>query len=411
MKLLLTLVLSALFVIPNNTQLQDDFEKLNLSSENYLLYSINADEILIEKNANKEVKIASMQKLLTTITAIELLEDTDLNTYITAEPIVFQGISNASLADLRVHEQYRIIDVLYGILLPSGADATRLISLYLTGTPEGLVDAMNQKAQEIGMLDTHIVNTSGLDAQGQHATLHDLLRLVQYVQNNELFMEIFSTQSYTFVENGIRYEYENAILTEASDKNFNYIHSAKSGYTTLAGFNLISIAGKDDLEYIFISSKAEVNYIEHTSLTDAIKVYDYLFNTYSLTTYPSEIFDVSVNIKNRFADYTLTFDESMEAIIHEEFDLNKLTVDYVFDESALVAPIDKDTKIGVRNIYYNEILLETTDVYTQEDIPKDLLFKTLDVLRWVFLVFVGMVGVLVIYRKSQTRKHRKHYRY
>ena len=244
MKILLSFLLTVMFISPS-TKLNNKIENLNLSSENYILYSINAEQVIASKNEDLRIEAASLNKVLTLITAIDLLGDENLYKTLVIEPEVFEDISpEASLAGLQIGESYKLIDILYGISLPSGADATRAISYYLTGSVEGLANEMNKKAKEIGMTNTKIINTSGLDAEGQYTTLTDLLTLINYARKNDLFMNIFQSIYYEFQsKDGVNMEFNNFILEESLEE-FSLHGWRKSGYTDNAKFSLMSIAKK-----------------------------------------------------------------------------------------------------------------------------------------------------------------------
>src|SRR5690554_52878 len=412
MKFLFSLLLTTLFIFPNNPDLNQEIKNLNLSSENYILYSIDSDQVVASKNEDKRIEAASIQKVLTTITAIELLEGQDLNSEIVAEPVIFDGISSqASVAELKPNQTYRIIDILHATLLPSGADATRLISYHLTQDPEGLVRYMNQKAQEIGMEDTQIRNTTGLDMDGQYTTLNDLLKLIQYAIKNPTFNQLYSTMDYKFTNGYETYEFENQILKEAIDHNVSYIKGAKSGYTTRAGFALSSIAEKDGVSFIFISTKAQVNFVQHTALLDAIKVYDYLFNTYKKETLPHSMLNHEIKIKNRINPYTLESRDEISLMVPSNYDSDQLEITYKLNEGILKAPLLKDTLLGSREIRYNDQLLLTTEVITYEDIPKDFFFTFLSILFWIGIVFIGLISTLFTVGKVRTHRYRKRMKY
>lgn len=412
MKLLLSLLLTSLFIFPNNLDLNQEIEALNLSSDNYILYSMDSDQVVASKNEDKKIEAASIQKVLTTITAIDLLEGQDLNSEIVADPVVFNGIySQASVAELKPNQTYRIIDILHAILLPSGADATRLISYHLTQDPEGLVKYMNQKAQEIGMDDTQIRNTTGLDMDGQYTTLNDLLKLVQYAIKNPTFAQIYATMDYTFTNGQETYEFENLILKEAVDNDFNYLKGAKSGYTTRAGFALSSIAEKDGIGFIFISTRAQVNFVQHTALMDAIKVYNYLFNTYKKETLPTSLLNHEIKVKNRLSPYTLESSDEISLMVPSNYDSDQLKITYQLSEDILKAPLSKDTLLGSREIYYGDRLLLSTQVNTYEDIPRDLFFTILNILLWIIIILAGLISTLFTVGKVRTHRHRKRMKY
>lgn len=412
MKLFLSLLLTSLFIFPNNLDLNQEIENLNLSSYNYILYSVDADQVVASKNEDKRIEAASIQKVLTTITAIELLEGQDLNSEIVADPVIFNGISSqASVAELKPNQTYRIIDVLHAILLPSGADATRLISYHLTQDPEGLVRYMNQKAQEIKMENTQIRNTTGLDIDGQYTTLNDLLKLIQYAIKNPTFNQLYSTMDYKFTNGYETYEFENQILNEAIDNDFSYLKGAKSGYTTRAGFALSSSAEKDGISFIFISTRAQVNFVQHTALQDAIKVYDYLFDTYKKETLPTAMLNHEIKVKNRLNPYTLESSDEISLMVPSNYDSNQLEITYKLNDGILKAPLLKDTLLGNREIRYNDQLLLTTDVNTYEDIPKDLFFTLLSILFWVGIGLIGLISTLFTIGRVRTHRYRKRMKY
>ena len=92
MKILLSFLLTVMFISPS-TKLNNKIENLNLSSENYILYSINAEQVIASKNEDLRIEAASLNKVLTLITAIDLLGDENLYKTLVIEPEVFEDIS------------------------------------------------------------------------------------------------------------------------------------------------------------------------------------------------------------------------------------------------------------------------------------------------------------------------------
>lgn len=409
MKLLLTFILSTLFVFPSSNNLNTELETLNLQSENYILYSVDTDKVLASKNEDKPLTIASIQKVLTAITALEMLEGQDLTQTIVADAESINGTSwQASIADLKANESYRIIDILYGILLPSGADATRVISTYLTQTPNGIVSNMNALANEIGMQDSHFVNASGLDADGQYTTLNDTLKLLKYALENEKFLELYSTVSYDFTVSDVRYEYENQILQGAIDRKFNYFVGAKSGYTTKTGHALSSIAKNEDAAYIFISTGAPVDFENHTGLTDAMKVYNYLFETYHNVTIDQALFSQEIDIQKRYKNYDYQLEETIHTLIPKSYNQENITVKNKLENSTvLTAGILKGDVLGQSEVYYEDQLIGVIPIVAQTDIDTDIEYIVLTALKWIGIITAILVILVVIIRTYNKRRYRK----
>lgn len=409
MKILLSFLLTVMFISPS-TNLNNEIENLNLSSENYILYSINAEQVIASKNEDLRIEAASLNKVLTLITAIDLLGDENLYKTLVIEPEIFEDISPmASLAGLQIGESYKLIDILYGISLPSGADATRAISYYLTGSVEGLANEMNKKAKEIGMTNTKIINTSGLDAEGQYTTLTDLLTLINYARKNDLFMNIFQSIYYEFQsKDGVNMEFNNFILKESLERDFPYMVGAKSGYTDNAKFSLMSIAKKDNIEYIFISHRAEIDFDSIPSLEDAIKVYEYLFENYKSTKLNRDDLILDTKIRRRIKNYQFDYNQT-EAIVPIDFDESFLEVRYNLKQEP-IAPVKKGTVIGTQLVYYDGELIKTNDIKFEENVEQSFIFIIFSLFKWIGIIILVLAFLVLAIRTYNIQRHKSKYR-
>mgnify|MGYP001264838739 FL=1 len=409
MKILLSFLLTVMFISPS-TNLNNEIENLNLSSENYILYSVNAEQVIASKNEDLLIEAASLNKVLTLITAIDLLGDENLYKTLVIEPEIFEDISPlASLAGLQIDESYKLIDILYGISLPSGADATRAISHYLTGNVEGLANEMNKKAKEIGMTNTKIINTSGLDAEGQYTTLTDLLTLINYARKNDLFMNIFQSIYYEFQsKDGVNMEFNNFILKESLERDFPYMVGAKSGYTDNAKFSLMSIAKKDNIEYIFISHRAEIDFDSIPSLEDAIKVYEYLFENYKSTKLNRDDLILDTKIRRRIKNYQFDYNQT-EAIVPIDFDESFLEVRYNLKQEP-IAPVKKGTVIGTQFVYYDGELIKTNDIKFEENVEQSFIFIIFSLFKWIGIIILVLAFLVLAIRTYNIQRHKSKYR-
>ena len=253
---------------------------LEINSSHAILYNMNENTVLFEKEADTRTYIASLTKIMTTIVAIENIDD--INEYVTIPYEALEGLieANASVAGFKLGQIVTYKDLLYGILLPSGADAAKTVAYYIAGSEEKFVDLMNEKAENLGLTNTHFANTSGLDTDNHYSTVREMSIILKYALQNETFKEIYTTNTYTTSDNSLTFKsvYSN-YLNRYNIEN-KYIYGSKTGYTTLAGYCLSTIANYDGVEYLLITTNADgtSNYPLH--VMDANMIYDYYTSNY-----------------------------------------------------------------------------------------------------------------------------------
>jgi D-alanyl-D-alanine carboxypeptidase (penicillin-binding protein 5/6) len=250
-----------------------------LNSPNAILIRLKDNIILMQQNSEEKIFPASMTKMLTAIVASENLSD--LNEEIELTHYTFDGLysANASMAGFQAGEKVRAIDLLYGALLPSGAEACIGLADKIAGSEKDFVRMMNQKAADIGMKKTHFENTTGLHDENHYTTVKDLAILLSYALQNNTFREIFtssrhSTQPTNKHPDGITFY--STMFDELTNKNIigGEILGGKTGYTAEAGLCLASLAKVGNQEYVLVTAGAKGdNYSEQFNITDAIAVY------------------------------------------------------------------------------------------------------------------------------------------
>ncbi len=230
-----------------------------LNSTYALLLDAQSGEVIAEKNGYATVYPASMTKIMTAILTIESFED--VNTPITMPYDALQAAWNggASTSGFASGAKITVLDLLYGMLLPSGCDCCFAAAYELCGTEEAFVELMNQKAQELGMTGTHFANCTGLPDPNHYTTPYDMTILMRYAIQNDIFRQVDTAQSYT-ATNGHYMKstmfksligtYGTAAVTGGS------ILGGKTGTTDSAGSCLTSFAEIYGREYILCTTKA-----------------------------------------------------------------------------------------------------------------------------------------------------------
>lgn len=255
----------------------------DLYSSNAILVSLEDDQVLLDKGANQSIYPASLTKIMTAIVAIEELGDLDQTIELSQEMFERLYTENASMAGFSPNEKVKAIDLIYGVLLPSGAESCIGLAEAITGSEKEYVKLMNEKAEELGMNNTHFTNATGLHHDNHYSTVNDMARLLEYALQNDTFREVYTSKQYTtgatdIHSEGITFESTMFKKMDTEEINNGVIRGGKTGYTDEAKLCLASLAEIDDKEYILVTARADGSpYTEQFNILDAFTVYNQIF--------------------------------------------------------------------------------------------------------------------------------------
>lgn len=250
-----------------------------INSPYAVLMQVRGGRVIGEINGDQQMYPASMTKIMTTIVAIENLKDLDQEITLTNE--MFEGLyeQDATQAGFQPGETVRAIDLLYGVMLPSGAECCIALADTISGSEADFVTLMNEKAAKLGMSGTNFCDTTGLHDANHYSTAKDIAVLLKYALRNDTFREIIespyhSTPATNIHPDGITFYstmFKNLSDTAVTDGQ---IMGGKTGYTGEAGHCLASFAEIDGTEYILVTGGASGTGIPH--INDALTVYNRL---------------------------------------------------------------------------------------------------------------------------------------
>ena len=169
---------------------------LELYSSSAILIDMQHGTVLAEKNPDEKIYPASMTKVMTLLVAAENLPDLDATFTMTQaiiDPIYLAGASMAGYVD---GETVTMRDLLYGAVVPSGAEATEALAQAVAGSEAGFVALMNEKAAALGLTNTHFMNTSGLHDENHYSTAREIALILQAALQNETCAEILRAENY-----------------------------------------------------------------------------------------------------------------------------------------------------------------------------------------------------------------------
>ena len=251
-------------------------------SESGIVVRLEDGKVMTQFGQDERIFPASLTKIMTCIIALEQIEDLEEIVVISPERYNELYVQEASMAGFFPGEEARVIELLYGSILPSGGECSAALAEHAAGSEEKFVELMNEKAEELGMKGTHYANATGLHDDQQYSTVKDISLLLQYAMENDIFREIFCTKSYSVLPtpqhlNGFTFQSSMFRLQDDWTLEEGEIKGGKTGFTDQAGLCLATMASVRGEEYIAVTAKADGDHsTEPYHVYDAFALYDLL---------------------------------------------------------------------------------------------------------------------------------------
>ena len=357
---------------------------LDTRSNNIILYNLNNDEILYEKNSHEPIKIASLTKVMTGIVAFEKIDDLDREVLITAEMLDGLIESNASVVGLKVNDIVTYRDLLYALLLPSGGDAANALAINVAGSIDNFVKLMNIKAGSLGLSNTFFTNATGLDNGDNHSNVYDVATILRYALKNDEFKKIYETRKYT-MSNGIKLRSSLEKNSEKLHLNIDYIKGAKTGTTTLAGVCLSSTFNYNDINYLMVSCDSSFKNLTY-NVFDAGVLYNYYANNYHLRSILKKN-KVIKSINNKYSSNKVNLYPDTDYSLYM-LDNDYKNLKFTYDGLETIDIYTKDKIIGKYEISLNNNVLKTIDVYKPDKIE-------FSIFNFIFVNYIYFLAILI----------------
>lgn len=368
-------------------------------------------EILFEKNMDMKLYPASTTKIITAILAIE---NGKLDDLVTIDQEIVDLTEGSHIA-LEPGEQLTLEQLLYALLVQSANDAALAIAKHISGSIEGFSKLMNEKAIEIGALNTNFVNPNGLHDDNHLTTAHDLALIGQYAMKNEIFRKFVNTVNYTIgptnkktearylkITNKLLYSSEE-ILVDGNYIPIKYegASGVKTGTTSQALHCLVSYAEINGQRLIAVVLKANGNSV----YSDTHNLLNYGFRKFTNTTigYKNEFID-NIKIENGLNTYVAgVLDRDMIFPLSQE---NIGRIEKKVDiKSNLMAPIKKGDIVGTTEYSLDGKPVGKVDIISTMDVELDPMSKISNRIlsKWYLIVF----SLFIVLRISVLQKRKK----
>ena len=215
----------------------------------YVLMDYNTGEILAQKNANQPLPPASLTKMMTSYIIEQRLASGDLSEddpVLMSENAWCRGSSSESCMYVPVNKTASVIDMLRGIIIQSGNDASTAMAEHIAGSEASFAILMNEEAKKLGMENTNFVNPTGMPAEAHKASALDLAKLARaIIKNSGDYYKLYAEKEFTY--NGITQGNRNALLSTDST-----VDGLKTGHTDAAGYCLVASSNRDGMRLISV---------------------------------------------------------------------------------------------------------------------------------------------------------------
>ena len=377
-------------------------DEIDMVAESAVIVNYETGDILWEKNSSKLMYPASTTKMLSSIVAIENIDNLEEITEISKNA----SGKNLSAFKFRTGDKISLIDLLKAALISSHNNAPVALAEYVSVNVEDFVKLMNIKAKEIGAENSFFQNTNGLDDNfsDHKSTAIDLAKIASYCMKNELFREIVNTREDTIKINDKEIEITN--INKLLD--YDYIKGIKTGYTNNAGFCVVLYSEKENLKLLTVilnsSSQDERD-------KDALKLLAWAYNNLKYTKIiDSEQLAVTVNTGEQIlldidlypdTDYVKLININSDAVDKKNKVNNNITL-----------PINKNKILGSMDVFINDEKLTEINLISRENIGSCYIYQELSdaeeiqsrIVLIFLLVFYFLIFIFIIVRNLLTKK-------
>lgn len=329
-------------------------EEPKINARAAVIYDRKSKKIIWGKKENERRPMASTTKIMT---AIVVLEHANLNDTVTVSKK--SGGTGGSRLGLKAGDKITVENLLYGLLLVSGNDAAVALAEYVGGSVEGFAKMMNEKAEELGLKDTHFVTPHGLDMQEHYTTALELAKMADYALNIKKFAQIVNTKNITISINGRSKNLKN---TNELLGNLYGVNGVKTGFTNGANRCLVTSVNRDGMNIITVVLGADT---KKDRTNDSVKLIEFAYQNY-------EIYNTKDIINEKYEEWKNINENRIKVIkgrkntvstkLEEldnyfvpikKVDEQKINVK-IFNVDEINAPVQKDDYIGKLCVYVDD---------------------------------------------------------
>ena len=403
----------------------------DVSAGSCILIDADTGSILYEKNAYEKCYPASTTKILTGLLTIENCSMSDIVTF-SKEAVESVNITEDANLGTKEGEQYTVEQALYGMLLYSANEIAYGLAEHVAGDLESFVDMMNAKAAEVGALNTHFANASGLFNQNHYTTAYDMAMIARACYNNATFVSIDSTYTtYTIpatnkTDTARTFKHRHKMLY-GREYYYEYCKGGKTGFTDESQYTLVTFAEKDGMRLICVTFQEPD---DASRFVDTKALFEWGFENFTKTTTSSS------NISSLLTNDTIyTSDVFTSRALNYNLTASFITIPNSGSSSDVTVAIDDnydltndngDLTVHLKYLFGENVVGTTTLTISSNDSTNTSLLpyleesdsssnytakKCLRINLWILLGVIAFAIILAFVIKnynSNSRRRRRH---
>ena len=359
-------------VVKENENVEEVKNTLDLAKNatSAIMLESSTGEIIFQKNANEKRPPASMTKMMSMLLIMENIEKGNLTFEEEVTASAYASSMGGSQIFLKAGEKMKVEDLLKGIAIGSGNDATVAMSERIAGTEEAFVKLMNDRAKELGLTNTNFKNSTGLDAENHYSTAYDMSVIARELVKHKKILEFTGTyEDYLRKDSASPFWLVN---TNRLVRFYKGVDGLKTGYTKEAGYCLTSTAEKDNMRLITVVMNEPSTQIRNGETSSML---DYGFNMYSV----NKILDTDTSLQKSKVE--LGNDLEVEIVPTEEVKIlnnknsDERKVTYELELNTIKAPVKKGNIVGKIKVYEDNKVINEINATVKYDVDKANIFK------------------------------------
>lgn len=335
-----------------------------------IMLEASTGEIIFQKNVNEKRPPASMTKIMSMLLIMENIEKGNLTFEEEVTASAHASSMGGSQIFLKAGEKMKVEDLLKGIAIGSGNDATVAMAERIAGTEEAFVKLMNDRAKELGLNNTNFKNSTGLDVENHYSTAYDMSVIARELVKHKKILEFTGTyEDYLRKDSASPFWLVN---TNRLVRFYQGVDGLKTGYTKEAGYCLTSTAEKDNMRLITVVMNEPSTQIRNGETSSML---DYGFNMYSV----NKILDTDTSLQKSKVELGSVLE--VEIVPTEEVKIlnnknsDERNVTYELELNTIKAPVKKGDIVGKIKVYEDNKVINEINATVKYDVDKANVFK------------------------------------
>lgn len=367
----LLIVFSLFFSLAAPTALA--LEEPDIPAPAAVLVELDTGKVLFSRNMDEQRPPASLTKVMTMLLTLEALDrgEIAMDTVITAQADCRDGLDeDSSTSGIMPGTNVTVSELLYCAMLQSANEACNILGEQLAGSISAFVDRMNQRAQELGCVNTHFVTTNGLPADNHYSSPYDLYLITKEALKYPDFLNIACTEQYQPQSPGVnngQMMYNSNALMYATDYYggdryvYEYAAGVKTGYTRAAGYCLISTAEKDNVRLLAVVLGCDgwlnAGIDEYKNFEASKSLYEWAFENFSyqdVVTTDQTLGQAEVELAQDGQQASLRPQENIRLLLPNDTDMTALHTEISLYEDRLTAPLAAGVVLGEAHVFVGD---------------------------------------------------------